>query len=524
MSENTSETPNGNEQASVNKEKKSYKDMKFGERERHTWFFNVPGDIGGGLVATFCLLPEVIGFMIAVGIPPYMGLFTCIVLTATLSFVGGRPGLITACAGATATICTGLISKVFMNGEHPEYLFAAVILAGIIQIILGLCKFGKLVSFIPDCVMKGFVNGLATIILISQIKMILREDTEFMPMQLGLIALGIGIIVAYKFLKKKVNNKFLSNIPEAIVGVIVVAAIGICVNLPVMRLSDLGSVVPEFTYFGSVFKNIGGVFTLDCFVTILPVSLSVAFIGLVETMLTARVVGEISGTKEMTNLNRECRGQGIGNIVCGLLGTMPGCAMIAPSTANVKSGGKGRFSSIITSATMAVLLFGLSPLLSAIPLAALVAVMLYTCFETYNWESIFKCAKIGLKDTMCMLIVVVIVLATDNLAFGVICGVIAYYAAFLLNFFVSTKKGLVIAFVLFAAGCVLLPFGVGTIIGGVLGGIGVCITSANLNGFDHKVASGIAVALNAILFCGAIALVVINSYIIPGALPCFSMG
>ena len=118
-----------------------YKEMSFWQKERYTWFSNIPGDIWGGIVATFCLLPEVIGFMLAVGIPPYMGLFTCIVLTVTLSFVSGRPGVITACAGATATILTGLISKVFISGEHPEYLFAAVILAGIIQIVLGIVKF-----------------------------------------------------------------------------------------------------------------------------------------------------------------------------------------------------------------------------------------------------------------------------------------------------------------------------------------------------------------------------------------------
>lgn len=494
-----------------------YKEMSFWQKERYTWFSNIPGDIWGGIVATFCLLPEVIGFMLAVGIPPYMGLFTCIVLTVTLSFVSGRPGVITACAGATATILTGLISKVFISGEHPEYLFAAVILAGIIQIVLGLVKFGVVVKFIPESVMHGFVNGLATIILISQIQMLLREEPETMGLQIGMIAIGVGSIVGFKFLKKVIKGRGFTTIPEAIIGVVVVAVIGICANLPIMRVADLGSVTPDFTYFGSVFANFGNIFTWDCFSTIFPLSLSVAFIGLVETMLTSRVVGEETNTTEITDLNRECRGQGIGNIICGFLGTMPGCAMIAPSTANVKSGGKGRLSSLVTGATMAVLLFALSPLLSSIPLAAFIGVMFYICFEVYNWDSIIKMAKQPIKDTIVMLLVVTIVIGTHNLAIGVIFGIAAYYIAFLLNFFVSSKKDVIVSFILLGVAIAIAPFGMGMFFSIPMVATAACIAEGCRMDFSSGKAAKASTVLNLIAFAAFVFLIILNTYIMPGA-------
>ena len=501
----------------------SLKEMSKSQKERFSWLFNPGKDIGGGLVATFCLLPEVMGFMLSIGIPPYMGLFTCIILTITLSIAGGRPGVITACAGATATICAGLISKFFISGTHPEYLFAAVLLAGIIQIILGLIKFGNLIKFIPDSIMHGFVNGLASLILIAQIKMLLKEKPANMPELLIVIAIGIGIIVGFDFFKKATKIRFLQYIPSPIVAVVLVSIYAMVDNRPIMRIVDLGSVIPNFRYVGSMFGNLGNVFTGEGLSAVIPVAISVAFIGLVETMLTSRLVSEKTETPELTDLNRECRGQGIGNIICGILGTMPGCAMIAPTTANVNSGGKGRLSSLTTGIMMAVLLFGLSPILSAIPLAALIAVMLYTCFETYNWDSIFKANKHSIIDTISMLLVVAVVLGTDNLAFGVAFGLLAFGLSLAFRLFVPGKISLAISYILLGVSIAIAWFGSGTAFAVILTGIGVAISDVARDNYDKRGPGQVALVLNYLAFAGAIFLIVLNSVILPGHFSWYSL-
>lgn len=501
----------------------SLKEMTKSQRERFSWLFNPGNDIGGGIVATFCLLPEVMGFMLSIGIPPYMGLFTCITLTITLAIVGGRPGVITACAGATATICAGLISKFFISGTHPEYLFAAVLFAGIIQIILGLIKFGNLIKFIPESIMHGFVNGLASLILISQIKMLLKEKPDNMPELLIVVAFGIGIIVAFDFFKKAVKVKFLQYIPSPMVCVVLVSVYAMAGHRPIMRIVDLGSVVPNYQFVGSIFRNFGNVFTGEGMAAVLPVAVSVAFIGLVETMLTSRLVSEETKTPELTDLNRECRGQGIGNIICSFVGTMPGCAMIAPTTANVNSGGKGRLSTLTTGLMMAVLLFALSPVLSAIPLAALIAVMLYTCFETYNWDSIIHANRHSVIDTFSMLLVVAVVLGTDNLAFGVVAGLIVVAVSLIFKLFVPGKVSVAVAYIILGVSAAIAWFGIGTAFAVILSAVGISVSDAARSNFDSETPGKVAVVLNAIAFAGSIFLIVLNSVILPGHFQWYSV-
>ena len=514
------------------------KSMSWGQRERYSWTYNIGKDIGGGIVATFCLLPEVMGFMLSIGVPPFLGLFTCVVLTVTLAITGGRPGVITACAGATATICAGMIAKFCWGPEvvaqHTEYLFAAVLFAGIIQIILGLVKFGNLIKFIPDCVMHGFVNGLASLILIAQIKMILREDVPVdMTHLLIVLAAGIGLIVLFDKIKKAVKGGFIQYIPSPMICVIAVS-IYVWVSQGfgslgggqpgLMRIVDLGQVAFSTEYFFSVFKNFGNVFTAEGMGAIIPVALSVAFIGLVETMLTSRVVSEKTETPELTNLNRECRGQGIGNIICAVLGTMPGCAMIAPSNANVNSGGKGRVSTLMTGIMMAVLLFGISPVLSAIPLAALIAVMLYVCFETYNWDSIVKCFKHPIIETVTMLLVVVIVLGTDNLAYGVGFGMVAWGVFMLFKFFMSANKAIGLSFILFGVSMAICWFGGVLAVSFLMSAIGVGLGSIARNAESTKYKIGtFAIVLNSCAFAWFVFMVILNTHILPHAFPWFSL-
>ena len=389
--------------------------------EKRSWFGNIVGDLWGGAVTTFAVLPETIGFMIAAGVPPYIGLYTCIILMITLAIFGGRPGVMSAGAGSTAMITVTLVARYF--DTYPEYLFAAVILAGLIQVVLGLCRVGNLVKYLPKSVLSGFCNGLAILIFISQVKLIFKDLTT-LPEMLILVAVGVVLIV---FLPRLMNKSaFLKKVPASLIAIILITVYAIAFGRPVMRISDMGSIVPSFEYVGMVFGRLPNIFTAECIKNILPVAFSVAMVGIIETMLTCRVVTEETNTPEMENLNRECCGQGIGNIICGIFGAMPGCAMMGQTNANIGAGGRGRLSSLFSGVLLAALLFSVSGVLAAIPLAALVAVMIIVCYQTFDWDSVIKFYRLPVKDTTSMLICVVLVLATDNLAYGVGAGIIIY--------------------------------------------------------------------------------------------------
>ncbi len=450
--------------------------------EKKSWIGNIAGDLWGGAVTTFALLPETIGFMIAAGVPPYIGLYTCIILTITLAITGGRPGVISAGAGSTAMITVGLVAAYWQT--HPEYLFAAVVLAGIMQLILGIVRFGSLIKFIPDCVMHGFVNGLAILIFMAQVKSIFKVY-ETLPEMLALVGIGIGIIVFFPFLKK--IHPFFGKIPSSLVAIVILSIYAIASGSPVLRIRDMGAITPGFEYVGMVFSRLPNIFTGECFANIIPVSISLAMVGIIETMLTCRVVTEETNTPEQEDLNRECRGQGIGNIICGFLGAMPGCAMIGQTKANLGAGGRGRLSSLFAGGLLAALLFSASRALGAIPVAALVAVMLVVCYETFNWGSVFKAHKVPIKETMSMAITVIVVLATDNLAYGVGVGIALYVAMMILKMFIVNEKVmLIIALGLLGAAVGTLA---GTLVNRAGGGAGIPLASFIFAAFGIAVAS-----------------------------------
>ena len=396
--------------------------------EKKSWLGNIGGDIAGGLVTTFALLPETIGFMLAVGVPPYLGLYTCICLTVILAFTGGRPGVITAGAGSTAMILVNTVATYW--DTHPEYVFASVLLAGIIQVILGICRFGNLVKYLPQSVMNGFVNGLAITIFIAQVRLILRDMVTIVEMII-LVVIGVALIFLIPLTKKFIP--IMAKIPSSLIVIILITLYVVIFKRPVLAIQDLGIIEPNFQFVGSVFKNIGNIFTLECLGAIWSVALSIAFIGIIETMLTCRVVTEETETPEQENLNRECRGQGIGNIVCGLMGAMPGCAMIGQTKVNLSAGGRGRLSSLVAGIVLAILLFFVNPVLKVIPIAALVAVMIKACYDTFAWDSVFKFYKLPVKDTVTMVITVAVVILTSNLAYGVGAGIIVYAALYWLD-------------------------------------------------------------------------------------------
>ena len=255
---------------------------------------------------------------------------------------------------------------------------------------------------------------------------------------LVLVGIGVGIIVFYPFLKKLWSG--FGKVPSSLIAIIIISIYAFASNSPVIRIHDMGTITPSFEYVGMVFSRLPNIFTGECFANIIPVSISLAMVGIIETMLTCRVVTEETNTPEQENLNRECRGQGIGNMICGVLGAMPGCAMIGQTKANLGAGGRGRLSSLFAGCLLAALLFSVSGVLGGIPVAALVAVMLVVCYETFNWGSVFKCHKVPVKETMAMAITVIITLSTDNLAYGVGFGVGLYVVMLLLKFFVVNEK------------------------------------------------------------------------------------
>lgn len=466
--------------------------LNFFQREKKSWFGNVIGDLWGGAVTTFALLPEVIGFMIVVGVHPYMGLFTCIILTILLSFIGGRPGMITAGAGATALILAGLIKEYGIT--HPEYIFAATILAGLIQFILGICRIGSLVKFIPQSVMNGFVNGFAVVIFVSQLKLCINQSAEMYI----LLAAGIAIIILFPFLKKAIPIGFVKKIPESFVAIVLITAYALIFRSDATNIGDMGSVTASFQYVGYVFGKIGGIFSGECLGAIIGPAVSLAFVGLIESMLTSRMVD--SETQTESNKNRECRAQGIGNMVCGFLGAMPGCGMIAMTVTNLKSGGKCRLSQLVAGCLMAALLFTVPFLLESIPLAALCAVMFVVCFHTINWGSIIHIHKIPVTETMIMALTAIIVVATDNLAMGVGTGLALAAIFYLLHRFTNAyvEIGVAIACLAGAVGLGisgLFGFTWGYAIGMALSAIGAGLAYQSRSKGNLKVLSVIVIAL-----------------------------
>ena len=493
--------------------------MRFGERllrERREWFGNPVGDLWGSLVTTFALIPEVIGFMIVVGLPPYMGLFTCIFLTVITSFLGGCPGLVSAGAGSTALVLSGLIAQYFNNG-HPEYIFAAVFLAGVIMVLLGICRFGSLVKYIPTSVMNGFVNGFATVIFISQVKLCLGKSWETYI----LIAVGVAIIYAFPLLKKRVF--FLRKVPSSLVAIILITAYTLIFGSGVEKVGDMGSVAFSFEHFGQLFTNISSVFTLDCLTAILPTAFSIALVAVAESLLTARLLEE-SGEVVSRN-NRECIGLGIGNIACSILGAAPGCGMIAMAITNQKSGGKGRLSTFLIGVFMAVLLFSLGWFMELIPLAALIAVMFTVCFGTAKWPTLYQLHRFPIQDTVVMFVTAIVIVATENLAYGVVFGMLLYGLVFLAKRFLNRLWLVIAAFLLAAASAAVCWIGWGTVVAFGVAPVGMCLAAIARNDYDTKDLQGsstIALVLCGLVTACSLAFVIVGSCV-PHTFPGFSL-
>ena len=393
--------------------------------KKETWFGNLRGDLLAGIVVALALVPEAIAFSIIAGVDPQVGLYASFVIAVTIAFVGGRPGMISAATGAMALLMVNLVKQYGL-----EYLFAASILTGVIQILSGYLKLERLMSFVSKSVVTGFVNALAILIFMAQ----LPELTNVGANVYILTAAGLGIIYLFPLLPKVGGV-----IPSPLVCILVLTTITQFFGIDVRTVGDMGklpTMVPSF-HFPSV------PLTLETLFIILPYALPMAVVGLLESLMTATIVDEFTDTT--SNSNKECKGQGIANILAGLFGGMAGCAMIGQSVINVKSGGRGRLSALVAGVFLLVMVVFLSQWLKIIPMAALVAIMIMVSIGTFNWDSVKNLRSYPLSTNAVMLTTVIVVVFTHNLAFGVFAGVLlaSLFFANKISRFMSVNKALI---------------------------------------------------------------------------------
>ena len=365
------------------------------------WFSNIRGDLLAGIVVALALIPEAIAFSIIAGVDPKVGLYASFCIAVMTAIFGGRPGMISAATAATALLMVTLVK------EHGlQYLLAATVLTGVLQLIAGALRIGSIMRFVSRSVMTGFVNALAILIFMAQLPEFKGAGVTVYAM----VAAGLAIIYLFPRVTKAV--------PSPLVAIIVLTAVSLIWKLDVRQVGDLGelpSTLPLFLW-PQVPLNLATLWI------ILPYSFGIAAVGLLESLMTAQIVDDMTDTP--SDKNRECTGQGLANFVSGLFGGMAGCAMIGQSVINVKSGGRGRLSSFTAGVFLLVLLVLLNPWVKLIPMPALVAVMIMVSIGTFSWAS-FKNLGVHPRSTsLVMIATVVVVVWTHNLALGVGVGVL----------------------------------------------------------------------------------------------------
>lgn len=376
----------------------------FNHFTKDQWFSNVRGDVLSGLVVALALIPEAIAFSIIARVDPKVGLYASFCIAVVISFFGGRPAMISAATGAMALVLASLVKN-----HGLEYMLAATLLTGVIQIIFGFLKVGYLMKFVARAVVVGFVNALAILIFMAQLPEILGRGMA----TYALIALGLGIIYAFPYIPKL--GKIL---PSPLVTIVVLTVISVMMGLDVRTVGDMGELPDTLPVF--LLPDIP--LNLDTLWIILPYALSLSAVGLLESLMTATIVDETTDTT--SDKNQECKGQGVANIVAGFFGGMAGCAMIGQSVINVKSGGRTRLSTFLAGVILLIMVVFLSDVLSVIPMPALVAVMIMVSIGTFNWQSVKELKTHPLGFNVVMIATVAIVLYTHNLALGVGAGVL----------------------------------------------------------------------------------------------------
>ncbi|MFC8150683.1 SulP family inorganic anion transporter [Bacillus paralicheniformis] len=365
------------------------------------WFSNVRGDILSGIVVALALIPEAIAFSIIAGVDPMVGLYASFCIAVVISFTGGRPAMISAATGAMALLMGSLV-----RDHGLDYLFAATILTGIIQLIFGVLKIARFMKFIPRSVMVGFVNALAILIFMAQVPHFVGVSN------MTYVVVGITLLIIY------VLPRFTKAVPSALVAIIAMTVFAIFGHFDLRTVGDLGEMKQSLPAF--MIPNIP--FNFETLAIIFPTAFALSIVGLLESLLTSSIVDDMTDTE--SDKNRESRGQGIANIVAGFFGGMAGCAMIGQSVINVKSGGRGRLSTFVAGVFLMFLILVLGDWVVQIPMAALAGVMIMVSIGTFDWSSFSMLRKVPLTDSIVMLVTVITVVATHDLSKGVFAGVI----------------------------------------------------------------------------------------------------
>ena len=382
------------------------------EKFRQEWLSNVRNDVLAGLVVALALIPEAIAFSIIAGVDPKVGLYASFSIAVIIAFTGGRPGMISAATGAMALLMVTLVK------EHGlEYLFAATVLTGVLQIIAGWIRLGELMRFVSRSVVTGFVNALAILIFMAQ----LPELTNVGWQVYAMTAAGLGIIYGLP--------RLTTAVPSPLITIVVLTIVAIALDLDIRTVGDMGELPNSLPQF--LMPDVP--LTLKTLQIIFPYAATLMVVGLLESLMTATIVDDLTDTS--SNKNRECVGQGVANIATGFIGGMAGCAMIGQSVINVKSGGRGRLSTLVAGLLLLVMVVFAGDWVSRIPMAALVAVMIMVSIGTFNWDSIRNLQSHPKSSSVVMLATVAVTVATHDLAQGVLTGVL------LSGFFFAHKVG-----------------------------------------------------------------------------------
>ncbi|MDF9392029.1 MULTISPECIES: SulP family inorganic anion transporter [Methylococcus] len=372
--------------------------------KKQDWLGNVRGDVLAGAVVALALIPEAIAFSIIAGVDPKVGLYASFCIAVVTAFTGGRPGMISAATGAMALLMVTLVK------DHGlQYLLAATLLTGVLQIIAGYLKLGSLMSFVSRSVVTGFVNALAILIFMAQ----WPELTGVSWQVYAMTAAGLAIIYLFPHLPWIGKS-----VPSPLVCILVLTVVAVYLDLDIHRVGDMGELPDTLPVF--LWPDVPS--NLETLKIILPYSVPLAVVGLLESLMTATIIDDLTDTG--SDKNRECKGQGLANIGAGLLGGMAGCAMIGQSVINIKSGGRGRLSTFTAGTLLLIMVVFLDEWISKIPMAALVAVMIMVSIGTFSWRSILNLKQHPLSTNAVMLSTVAVVVWTHNLALGVFVGVL----------------------------------------------------------------------------------------------------
>ena len=386
------------------------------QKLQYEWFSNVRNDILAGLVVALALIPEAIAFSIIAGVDPKVGLYASFSIATISAFMGGRPAMISAATGAMALVMVTLVKT-----HGLEYLLAATVLTGVLQVIAGWVRLGQLMRFVSRSVVTGFVNALAILIFLAQLPELDPSTVGVTWHVYAMTAAGLVIIYGLPYLTKAV--------PSPLVTIVVLTALSMAMGLEIRTVGDMGHLPDSLPVF--LIPDIP--LSLETLKIIFPYALTLTVVGLLESLMTATIVDDLTDTK--SNKNRECVGQGVSNIATGFIGGMAGCAMIGQSVINVKSGGRGRLSTLTAGVVLLILVVFLGEWVKQIPMAALVAVMIMVSIGTFNWSSWRNLRDHPKSSSVVMVATVVVTVATHDLAKGVLTGVL------LSGFFFAHKVG-----------------------------------------------------------------------------------